>query len=793
MLMTPKMILAARIAIVTLVVVGAVSAQQIKNAIPDVARPLPLSAVRVTGGPLKHAQDLDAEYLLKLEPDRMLAYYRKRAGLEPRAQGYGGWDGDGRNLTGHIAGHYLSAVSLMYAATGDPRFKARADYIVKELKEVQDKNGDGYLSALEGGREKFNELASGNIRSGSFDLNGLWSPWYTLHKTFAGLRDAYRFTGNRTAQEVEIKFATWAEGILLKLDEAQTQKMLNTEFGGMMEVLADLYADTGDKRWLNLSHHFDHHAVLDPLARREDRLSGLHGNTQVPKLLGVLMRYIYAGDKSDGTAAEFFWDAVALHHSYATGGHGRDEYFGPPDQLSDRVDGRTDESCNVYNMLKMTRRLFAIHPDIKYAEFEERALFNHVLGSIDPEDGRTCYMVPVGRGVRHEYQDMFRDFTCCVGSGMESHGLHGDGIYYESGDRLWVNLYVPSTATWQSAGVNLSMDTNFPEGDSATLKLTVQKSRQFTLSLRRPSWVGEGFSVKINGKTVTLLSTPGSYVELKRTWKSGDTVALVLPKILHEEAMPDNPKRAALMWGPLVLAGDLGPEPERRSWLAEPIPSFIAAERPVIEWLRPVTEKPGSFLGVGRDPDGREREVDFVPFYRLHRRAYALYWDLYTPEGWNKKTEELAAEQTKQRQLEAATVGFAQPGDTRTEKDFNQRGEDTTPDRLMGRPARRGKKWFSFDLPVDADHPIALVVTFHSEERGKRTFEILVDGQRVGEQTIERSPPGSAAGHFFDVEYKIPADLGQDKKKVTVRFQAKGGNEIAAVFGIRTIRADAER
>ncbi len=787
------MILAARIAIVTLVVVGAVSAQQIKNAIPDVARPLPLSAVRVTGGPLKHAQDLDAEYLLKLEPDRMLAYYRKRAGLEPRAQGYGGWDGDGRNLTGHIAGHYLSAVSLMYAATGDPRFKARADYIVKELKEVQDKNGDGYLSALEGGREKFNELASGNIRSGSFDLNGLWSPWYTLHKTFAGLRDAYRFTGNRTAQEVEIKFATWAEGILLKLDEAQTQKMLNTEFGGMMEVLADLYADTGDKRWLNLSHHFDHHAVLDPLARREDRLSGLHGNTQVPKLLGVLMRYIYAGDKSDGTAAEFFWDAVALHHSYATGGHGRDEYFGPPDQLSDRVDGRTDESCNVYNMLKMTRRLFAIHPDIKYAEFEERALFNHVLGSIDPEDGRTCYMVPVGRGVRHEYQDMFRDFTCCVGSGMESHGLHGDGIYYESGDRLWVNLYVPSTATWQSAGVNLSMDTNFPEGDSATLKLTVQKSRQFTLSLRRPSWVGEGFSVKINGKTVTLLSTPGSYVELKRTWKSGDTVALVLPKILHEEAMPDNPKRAALMWGPLVLAGDLGPEPERRSWLAEPIPSFIAAERPVIEWLRPVTEKPGSFLGVGRDPDGREREVDFVPFYRLHRRAYALYWDLYTPEGWNKKTEELAAEQTKQRQLEAATVGFAQPGDTRTEKDFNQRGEDTTPDRLMGRPARRGKKWFSFDLPVDADHPIALVVTFHSEERGKRTFEILVDGQRVGEQTIERSPPGSAAGHFFDVEYKIPADLGQDKKKVTVRFQAKGGNEIAAVFGIRTIRADAER
>src|SRR5215831_8233671 len=352
-------------------VCGSTAAQQIKSAIPDVARPLPLSAVRLTGGPLKRAQDLDIEYLLKLEPDRMMAYYRKRAGLEPKAQGYTGWDGDGRNLTGHIAGHYLSAVSLMYAATGDVRFKERADYLVKEMKEVQDKRADGYLGAITDtkgteGETIFTEVANGTIRSSFFDLNGLWSPWYTLHKTFAGLRDAYRFTGNRTALEVETKFAAWAETIMLKLDEAQTQKMLNTEFGGMPEVLADLYADTGDKRWLDLSHHFDHQAVRDPLARREDILAGLHGNTQVPKLLGYLARYIYTGDKTDGAAAEFFWDAVALHHSYATGGHGRDEYFGPPDKLGDRVDGRTDESCNVYNMLKMTRRLFAIHPEIKY-------------------------------------------------------------------------------------------------------------------------------------------------------------------------------------------------------------------------------------------------------------------------------------------------------------------------------------------------------------------------------------------------------------------------------------------
>ena len=779
--------------IVVLCLAGAASAQQIKNAIPDVARPLPLSSVRLTGGPLKRAQDLDAEYLLKLEPDRMLAYYRKRAGLEPRAAGYGGWDGDGRNLTGHIAGHYLSAVALMYAATGDTRFKERADYIVKEMKEVQDKNGDGYLSALEGGREKFAEVAAGNIRSSSFDLNGLWSPWYTLHKTFAGLRDAYRYTGNHAALDVEIKFAVWAEGILSRLDKAQTQKMLNTEFGGMGEVLADLYADTGDKRWLNLSHHFDHHAVLDPLARHEDRLSGLHGNTQVPKLLGVLMRYIYAGDKSDGAAAEFFWDAVALHHSYATGGHGRDEYFGPPDQLSERVDGRTDESCNVYNILKMTRRLFAIHPDIKYAEFEERALFNHVLGSMDPDDGRTCYMVPVGRGVKHEYQDMFRDFTCCVGSGMESHGLHGDGIYYESGERLWINLYVPSTATWKSAGVQLNMETSFPEGDSAMLKLTLPKPKQLTLALRRPLWAGAGFAVKINGKNVRELSAPGSYIELKRTWKSGDTVALVLPKTLHEEATPDNPGRVALMWGPLVLAGDLGPETERRLGWTEPVPSFVAAGRPVTEWLQAVPDKPGIFRSTsGRDVDGREKEIDFAPFYRLHRREYALYWDLYATDGWNKKVAERAAEQTRERRLDQATVSFAQPGDTQIEKSFNQQGQDTTPDRMSGRPGRRGKKWFSFDVPVDAARPVTLIVTYHSEERSKRTFEILVDGERVGVQTVERSPPGSASGRFFDVEYKISSGLVKDKLKVTVRFQATENNEIAAVYGIRMIRTDTE-
>jgi uncharacterized protein len=625
---------------------AAASIHPIQNAVPYAARPLPLADVRLTGGPLKHAQDLDADYLLQLEPDRMLYFLRVRAGLKPKApSGYGGWDGPGRQLTGHIAGHYLSAVSYMWAATGDARFKQRADYLVAELKEIQDRQGDGYLGAqmanagvtkdgvLVDGKQRFAELAQGSIHSSSFDLNGMWSPWYVEHKLFAGLRDAYRLTGNRTALEVEIKFAGWADGILSRLDDAQIQKMLNTEFGGMNEVMADLYADTGDPRWLKACDYFEHRAIVDPLARHEDILGGKHGNTQVPKMLGELKRYLYTGNETSGAAAGFFWDQVVFHHSFATGGHGHDEYFGPPDELNSIVDGRDDESCNVYNMLKMTRVWFAIHPDIKYAEFEERALFNHVLGSMDPGDGRTCYMVPVGRGVTHEYQDMFHDFTCCVGTGMENHALLGDGIYYESKDKLWVNLYAPSTAEWKTKSAKIEMQTDFPEGENATLKIILNWRKKFTLALRRPSWAGEGFSVRVNGEPVKDLPPPGAYVELARTWKTGDTVQLTLPKQLHAEPLPDNPRRVAILWGPLVLAGDLGPE-TRPSIAVADVPVFVAADEPVADWLKPVAGKPGSFRsdGVGRGSD-----VDFVPFYRLHRRTYALYWDLFTPQEWAKK------------------------------------------------------------------------------------------------------------------------------------------------------------
>ena len=785
------------------------------------AHPVPLGRVRLTGGPLKHAQDLTREYLLALDPDRMLAYYRERAGLAPKAKGYTGWDGNGRNLTGHIAGHHLSGVSLMYQATGDARFKERADYIVRELAEVQRTHGDGYVGALDGLREAFARLSKGEIKSGSFDLNGLWSPWYTLHKTYAGLRDAFRHTGNAQALQVEIGFATWAEGVLKPLSDEQVQKMLLTEFGGMNEILADLYADTGDVRWLTLSKRFEHHAFTQPLKRHQDNLSGKHGNCQIPKLLGSAARYGYTGEMDDIVAATFFWDRVVRHHSYASGGHGLNEYWGAPDVVSTRVDGRAAETCNVYNMLKLSRRLFSLRPDAAYADFHERALFNHILASIDPNDGRTSYMVPVGRGEQQEYQNMQRDFTCCVGSGMESHALHGLGVWYESRDTIWLNLFVPSTAEFTLGKAKLALDTSFPDGDTATVTVTLPAPATFTLAVRRPYWAGDGFTIAVNGTPMpqppfNTLSDPvaggraggignestaptSAYVNITRTWKSGDTVSILSPKSLHLEPTPDDPRVTAIMWGPLALAGDMGPrvaDIDENSQMTPgmKVPMLVTESRTVTEFVKPAG-KAGDFTipDVGRYPSEAGPSVAawplaLAPFYRTHRKRYSVYFDLLTPQQFTEKQDALVAARDAQERLERATFAKVVAGDTESEKGANYRSDpaDRPVGRNEGRTQRNGLGWFSYDLPVEGDTQMALVIT-HFVEPGLPPqlgpFDILVDGTSVGPHV-----PNYSASGFYKATYPIPQQLTQGKGVVTVRFQAVGSGRIAPVFEVRTTR-----
>ncbi|MGN6724279.1 MAG: beta-L-arabinofuranosidase domain-containing protein [Tepidisphaeraceae bacterium] len=781
-------------------------------AVPFAAESLPLTAVRLTGGPLKHAQDLDREYLLRLEPDRMLAYFRERAGLARKAEPYGGWDGAGRQLTGHIAGHYLSAVSLMYAATGDERFKQRADYIVAQLKEVQDARGDGYVGALLGDADRrgnaaisvhdgkplldgdilFKRIADGYIHSGGFDLNGMWSPWYVQHKLYAVLRDAYRYTGNATALEVEKKFAGWCDSIVGKLTDAQAQKMLDTEFGGMNEVLVDLYADTGDKRWLTLSGKFDHKAIIDPLAEGKDLLAGKHGNTQIPKVLGSLAEYLYTGNAAAGKAADTFWDAVALHHSFATGGHGYDEYFGKPDRLSGQVDGtgqrsrdmRTAESCNVYNMLKMTRRLFSLRPDVKYADFQERALYNHVLASINGQDGRMCYMVPVGPGVVHEYQGMFSDFTCCVGTGMENHALHGDGLYYATNDRLYVSVYAPSTAEWAAAEVSIRTETDMPIGESATLHIATKTPKVLTLSLRRPQWAGEGFAVSVNGQPVNDLGRPDTFVDIRRTWSDGDTVVVTLPHTLRAEALADNPHRVALMWGPVVLAGDFGgqaTDDQAVNAAATPMefPVFAQADRPLADWITPVAGKPGTFTAT--TADGLTRTL--MPFYTVGDRRYGLYWDLFTPKQWADRQAEYKAEQDRRKRFAEATIAFVQIGEMQPERDFNFQGDNSIAIRTDGQPGRSGGRWMSFDVPTHRGGPVALSLTTLADMN--EPIFVSVDGRDLGPGTLRRE----GTSRFAEVIYTVPADVS-DKAKMTVQLSVPAGKELPAIFGLRVLRAD---
>jgi DUF1680 family protein len=788
------------------------------------AHPVPLERVRLTGGPLKRAQEVTAAYLLALDPDRMLAAYRTQAGLPTTAKPLTGWDGTGRNLTGHIAGHHLSAVSLMYKATGDVRFKERADVLVRGMAEVQRKHGDGYCGAPEGLREAFAKVSKGDIRSGAFDLNGLWSPWYTLHKTFAGLRDAYRHTGNREALAVETRFAAWAEGVVAPLSDAQVQKMLLTEFGGMNEVFADLYADTNDTRWLTLSLRFEHHAVTDPLKRHQDNLSGKHGNCQIPKLIGSAARYGYTGDPQDIMAASFFWDRVVRHHSYATGGHGLAEYFGPPDELAARVDGRAAETCNVYNMLKVTRRLFSLRPDAAYADFHERALFNHILGSIEPQEGRTSYMVPVGRREQQEYQDMQRDFTCCVGSGMESHALHGLGVWYESANTVWLNLFVPSTAETHVAKARFALDTGFPDGDTASVRVSLPKPATFTLAVRRPLWAGNGFAIAVNGDAlpqppVSTLNDAvaggragalgneseqgaSSYVRITRQWRDGDVVTLQLPKTLTLEPTPDDATVTAFTWGPLVLAADHGP---RRTGREDNVANenavqefgtvgavMVSNSRAPLDLLEPAGT-PGDFRTrqVMRVPgaSGRDADVMFRPFYRTHRRQYGIYQDLLTPAAFDARAAAIASAKAAADALERATVSKVNPGDAEAEKSMGYRSEpaDRPVTRANRRTARGGTGWFEYTLPSSAAAPLALVVTYFNDPGLPAPigdFAIVVNGSRIATPVANQRVSG-----FHDATYEIPVEATRSGTTLTVRFEGNGASgRIVPIYGVRVVR-----
>ena len=428
--------------------------------------------------------------------------------------------------------------------------------MVDELATCQQADGDGYVAAIPDGKKIYTEVSHGDIRTEPFQLNGCWVPNYTLHKLFAGLRDAYHLCGNQKALRVSRTLADWLDGMLANLSEAQFQHMLAAEHGGMNETLADLYADTGDERYLALSRRFHHQAILEPLAEGHDILPGKHANTQIPKLVGLARRYELTGDDSDRRAAEFFWDRVVHHHSYVTGGHCDHEHFGEPDHLNDRLSSDTTETCNVYNMLKLTRLVFGWKPEAQVADFYERALLNHIRATQHP-DGRVIYNLSLKPGGTKQYLPV-DSFTCCGGTGMENHVKYGEAIYFHGDEELWVNLFIASEVAWKQRQLTLRQETTWPDGESSQLTFSCQSPQEFTLHIRHPYWATHGLGVSINGQPQQIDSQPSSFVSIHRVWQDGDTVTVTFPMSLRTESMPDNPRRIALFYGPTLLSG--------RSW-----------------------------------------------------------------------------------------------------------------------------------------------------------------------------------------------------------------------------------
>lgn len=599
----------------------------IKSSGPEVIEfrvlPFKLTEVKLLDGPFLHASELQSKILLSYEPDRLLSRFYSEAGLKPKADHYMGWENE--SLAGHSLGHYLSACSMVYQATADDRFLQRVNYIVGELKQLQSSDGKGYIGAFPKGKKVFEEeVAKGNIRAKGFDLNGIWSPFYTVHKMMAGLRDAHELCGNNDALEVEKKFADWLELIVDSLSDEQIQKMLKCEYGGISETLADLYVDTKDEKYLRLSEQFYDKAILDSLKLRKDILPGKHSNTNIPKLIALSRLYELTGDTSDKGASEYFWRTVVQHHTYVTGGNGNKEYFGPEDKRRDRLGQETTESCNVYNMLKLSEHLFEWEPSARVADFYERALFNHILSSQNPENGKVTYNLALGMGGFKEFQDPF-DFTCCIGSGMENHSKYGRNIFYHNENELFVFQYIASELNWKEKGIVITQTTSYPEEQGSYIGFRCENPTRLTLMIRYPEWAKSGIVLSVNDRKEKVMSAPGSFIPIERTWKTGDKVEISIPFSLHIESMPDDTNRIAVMYGPLVMAGDLGPVADTALKTPDYVPVMICENRDPSTWMKPVEGKKNSFR---TNNTGNPRDIVFRPFYTIYDRRYSVYLDL---------------------------------------------------------------------------------------------------------------------------------------------------------------------
>ena len=745
------------------------------------ATPFSLKDVRLLDSPFKKAMELDGAWLLKLDPDRLLYRFYKNAGLETKGEIYGGWESMG--ISGHTLGHYLSACSMMYASTGDERFKEKVAYTVGQLAKCQEARGTGYVGGIPDEEKLWNDVAAGKISSKGFDLNGAWVPWYTLHKLWAGLIDSYLWCDNEQAKTVVVKLSDWAVDELKNLNDAQFQKMLACEHGGMNEVLANVYAMTGEKKYLDLSRRFYQKAVLDPLSQRKDDLNGLHANTQIPKIIGCARLYELTGEKKDLTIASFFWDAVVHHHTYANGGNSNYEHFGPADSLATRLGTNTSETCNTYNMLKLTRHLFALDPEVKYADYYEKALYNHILASQNPETGMVCYYVPLASGDEKTYSTPFDSFWCCVGTGFENHAKYGGSIYFKGADgSLYVNLFIPSVLNWKEKNLTLTTETDYPASGNVKFLIDTSKPESIPLKVRVPSWLKAAPVIKVNGEEINQPAKPGTYATIERKWQKGDVVTMDLPLDLRAEPMPDDRQKEAIYYGPALLSASLKYLENDKNFEYK-IPVLLAENEPIGQVVEEKSQHP---LVFETNATGRGNEISLIPFYKMHHQKYMVYFDVLGKDDWKEKRK-VEDEKIKERlALEARTVDEMRIGEMQPERDHDFKGEKTNTGGMNGKKWRDASDggWFSFDLKVQHGVPLELMCTYWGSDSGNRVFDVLVDGQKIATQTLDNNHPGK----FFDEHYPVPPEVLKGKDKITVRFQAHPGKMAGGLFGCMLLK-----
>lgn len=612
----------------------------------------PLSRVRLLESPFSEAQATDKAYMLELDPDRLLAPYLTEAGLDPLAPGYGNWEGTG--LNGHIGGHYLSALALMYAADGDDAVLERLEYMVAGMSRAQAANGNGYLGGIPESEALWGEIAAGDIRAENFSLNDRWVPLYNIHKLFAGLRDAHQLAGIAEARDMLVALSDWFVGVNSNLSDEQIQNMLRSEHGGLNEVFADVYAMTGDEAYLDLARRFSDNAILGPLLEERDELTGKHANTQIPKVVGYQRIAELTDDEDLRRAARYFWSNVVRQRTVAFGGNSVREHFNPVDDFSEMIESvQGPETCNTYNMLRLTTRLFIDEPDSQYIDFYERALYNHILSSQHPEGG-FVYFTPIRPGHYRVYSQPQTSFWCCVGSGMENHGKYGELIYARGEGQLYVNLFIPSTLDWREEGLTLTQTTRFPYEETTTLRIELDTPKSFILSVRRPGWLIGEPRVTVNGDVIESTADERGYIAIDRLWESGDLVSIALPMATSAEFLPDGSPWVAFMKGPIVLAAVTDRRDMDDLFADEGRMAHVAAGSTLslIEAPALVADDPGTLADrlVQTGPlrfsiasllyQERDRALELVPFFTIHEARYAMYWPVYSEQEMEQRIRE---------------------------------------------------------------------------------------------------------------------------------------------------------